>query len=86
MIQQTNKKFDSLGSTIDCYPQTTFAPTQELLKAYYKFVHRIQPSLLDSINSNFEENPHVSCVFKKDEREEVEKKLLNEYEPLLIPK
>jgi len=57
-----------------------------LLKAYYNFVHRIQPNLFGSRNSNFEEDPHVSCVSKKDEREEVEKKLLNEYEPLFIPK
>ena len=45
-----------------------------------------QPSLLSSTNSNFEENPQVSCVFKKDEKEEVEKKLPNEYEPLSILK
>ena len=36
-------------------------------------------------NSNFEENPQVSCVSKKDEREEVENKLPKEYEPLFIP-
>ena len=38
-----------------------------------------QPSLLGSTNSNFKENPQVSCVSKKDEKEEVEKKLPNEY-------
>ena len=31
-------------------------------------------------------NPSVSCVSKKDEMEEVEKKLLNKYELLFIPK
>ena len=45
-----------------------------------------QPSLLGSTNRNFEENPQVSCVSKKDEKEEVEKKLPNEYEPLFTPK
>ena len=37
-------------------------------------------------NNNFREDPQVSCVSKKDEKEEVEKKLTNEYEPLFIPK
>ena len=37
-------------------------------------------------NSNFKENPQVSCVSKKDEKEEVEKKLPKEYEPLFILK
>ena len=60
--------------------------TQELLKGYYKFFSRIQPNLLGSTNSNFGENPHVFCVFKKDEKEEVEKRLSNEYESLFIPK
>ena len=45
-----------------------------------------QPSLLGSTNSNFKENPQVSSVSKKDEKEEVEKKLPNEYEPLSILK
>ena len=45
-----------------------------------------QPSLLGFTNSNFEENPQISCVSKKDEKEEVEKKLPNEYELLFIPK
>ena len=36
-------------------------------------------------NSNFGEDSLVSCVFKKDEREEVKKKLLNKYEILFIP-
>ena len=31
-------------------------------------------------------NPSVSCVSKKDEMEEVKKKLLNKYELLFIPK
>ena len=35
----------------------------------------IQPSLLGSTNSNFKENPQVSSVSKKDEKEEVEKKI-----------
>ena len=60
--------------------------TQELLKDYYKFVPRIQPSILGFANSNFGKDIQVSCVSKKDEREEVEKKLPNEYEPLFIPK
>ena len=37
-------------------------------------------------NSNFGEYPQVSCVSKKNEREEVKKKLSNEYELLFIPK
>ena len=45
-----------------------------------------QPSLLGSTNSNFEENPQIYCISKKDEREEVEKKLQNEYKPLFISK
>ena len=36
-------------------------------------------------NSNFGEDSLFSCVFKKDEREEVKKKLLNKYEILFIP-
>ena len=34
----------------------------------------------------FSINPSVSCVSKKDEMEEVEKKLLYNYESLFIPK
>ena len=45
-----------------------------------------QPSLLSSTNSNFGENPQIYCISKKDEREEVEKKLQNEYKPLFISK
>ena len=60
--------------------------TQELLKGYYKFFRMIQLNLLGSTNSNFGEDPYVFCVFKKDEKEEVEKMLPNEYEPLFIPK
>ena len=45
-----------------------------------------QPSLLGSTNSNFGENPQIYCISKKDEREEVEKKLQNEYKPLFISK
>ena len=30
-----------------------YAPTQQLLKGYYKFIFWIQPSLLGSKNSNF---------------------------------
>ena len=52
----------------------------------HKILHMTQPSLLGSTNSNFKENPQVSCVSKKDEKEEVEKKLPNEYEPLFILK
>ena len=37
-------------------------------------------------NSNFGKDPQVSCISKKDERKEVEKKLPNEYEPLFILK
>ena len=37
-------------------------------------------------NSNFGEYPQVSCFSKKNEREVVEKKLSNEYEPLFIRK
>ena len=33
----------------------------------------------------FWRNTQISCASKKDEREEVEKKLPNEYEPLIIP-
>ena len=33
--------------------------------------YRIQPHLLGSINNNFGEDSHVSCVSKEDEREEV---------------
>ena len=33
--------------------------------------YRIQPYLLGSTNSNFGEEPLVSCVSKEDEREEV---------------
>ena len=36
-------------------------------------------------NSNFGEDSLFSSVFKKDEREEVKKKLLNKYEILFIP-
>ena len=72
MIQQTNIKFDKPGGIIEC-PQTIFAPTQELLKGYYKFVPKIQPCFLGSTNSNFGENPKVSCASKKDKREEVTK-------------
>jgi len=43
-------------------------------------------SLLGFTNSNFGKDPQVYCVSKKDESEEVEKKLPNEYEPLFIPK
>ena len=32
----------------------------------------------------FWRNPQISCASKKDESEEVEKKLQNEYEPLII--
>ena len=49
-----------------------FALIQELLKSYYKFVPKIQLSLLSSTNRNFGE-PHVSCVSKKDEGKEVTK-------------
>ena len=52
----------------------------------YKFVPTTQPTLLGFTNSNFGEDPQVSCISKKDEREEVEKKLTNEYEPLFILK
>ena len=86
MIQQTNGKFDWFGGTVECYLQTIFAPIQELLKGYHKFVPRILPNLLGSTNSNFGENLQISCVSKKDEREEIEKKLTNEYELLFIPK
>ena len=61
-------------------------PPLELLKSYYKFVSKVQPSILGSTNSKFGKDPQVFCVFKKDEREEVEKKLPNKYEPLFIPK
>ena len=37
-------------------------------------------------NSNFGEYSQFSYVSKKNEREEVEKKLSNEYEPPFIPK
>ena len=52
----------------------------------HKFILRIQPSLLDSINSNFKEDLQVSCASKKDERKEVENKLSNEYKLLFILK
>ena len=32
-----------------------YAPTQELLEGYYKFIPKIQPSLLGSKNNNFGE-------------------------------
>ena len=57
-----------------------------MLKGYYKFVPRIQPSLLGFTNSNFGEDSQVSCVSKKDEKEEIEKKLPNEYEHYLYLK
>ena len=57
-----------------------------MLKGHYKFVLKIQPNLLGSINSNFDEDPQVSCVSKKNENEEVEKKLSNIYKPLFKPK
>ena len=79
MIEQANRK-------LDCYPQTIFAPTQELLKRYYKFVPKIQPNLLGFTNDNFRENPQVSCISKKNKKEEVEKKLPNEYKLLFILK
>ena len=34
-----------------------YVPTQELLKCYYKFIPRIQPSLLRSKYNNFGEVP-----------------------------
>ena len=57
-----------------------------ILRQYlpYKFILKIQPSLLDSINSNFEEDLQVSCVSKKDKRKEVENKLSNEYKLVLF--
>ena len=45
-----------------------------------------QQSLLPSTNTNFGEDSQVLCVYKKNEKEEVEKKLPNEYESLFIPK
>ena len=51
----------------------------------HKIFPMTQPSLLGSTNSNLGENSQVYCISKKDEREEVEKKLSNEYEPLLYP-
>ena len=39
------------------FPQTMYAPTQHLLKGYYKFILRIQPSLLCYKNRNFGEVP-----------------------------
>ena len=52
----------------------------------YKFVPTTQPTLLGFTNTNFGEDPQVSCISKKDEKEEVEKKLANEYELLFILK
>ena len=51
----------------------------------------MQSSLLGSTNSNFEEDRDFFFFFfgvflRKMEREEVEKKLLNEYEPIFIAK
>ena len=71
--ENVGTKIGFIPRKFDCYPQTIFAPTQELLKRYYKFALKIQPSLLGSINSNFREDPQISCVSKKDEREEVTK-------------
>ena len=45
-----------------------------------------QQSLLGFTNRNFGENTRIFCVSMKDEKEEFEKKLSNEYEPLFIPK
>ena len=52
----------------------------------HKIFPMTQPSLLGSTNSNFGENPQIYCISKKDEREEVKKKLRNEYKPLFISK
>ena len=57
-----------------------------MLKGYYKFVPRIQPSLLDFTNNNFREDSQVSRVSKKDEKEEIEKKLPNKYKHYLYLK
>ena len=46
----------------------------------------MQPSLLGFINSNFDKDPQVSCISKKNENEEVEKNLSNVYKPLFKPK
>ena len=46
----------------------------------------IQLNLLNSTNRNFGKDLQVSSISKKDKREEVKKKVKNEYEPLFIPK
>ena len=51
-----------------------------------KYQPHIQSSLLGSTNSNFGEDLQVFCIFKKDEREEIGKKLPNEYELVFIAK
>ena len=38
-----------------CFPLKMYAPTPGLLKGNYKFIPKIQPSLLGSKNNNFSE-------------------------------
>ena len=54
-----------------------------LIPGLFSLLHNKKTRLT---NSNFGEYPQVSCVSKKDEREKVEKKFLNKYDPLFIPK
>ena len=49
-----------------CFPQTMYAPTQNLLKGYYKFILRV----LDYKNSNFGEVPEDFNISKKGLKEE----------------
>ena len=58
-------------------------PRPEVLKGYYKFILKIQRSVLQI--KILGESLHVSCVFKKDKKES-EKKLLNKYKLLFILK
>ena len=44
-------------ATTKCNPSIIYAHSQELIKSYYKFILRIQPSLLQSKNINFGEGP-----------------------------
>ena len=60
---QVNRNSDWLGGIIECCPSIIFVLIRKLLKGFYKLVCRIQPSLLGSTNSNFEEYPQNFLCF-----------------------